>query len=273
MSNDITPAAPIILVTTAHPSLYHHPGPNGEDVHPRLGRLLQPRHTSSVELTAQAGIPWACDNDCFQGLDERKYVNMLDRVSGLPGCLFVTVPDVVGDNDATLELFEQWAPELERRELPLALVAQDGLTHAQLRERAPRLSALFIGGSTEWKLSDEAAELARLADELGLFVHWGRVNTRKRFDHIVATGAAHSFDGSKWARFRKTYLDDGLAWLDEAAAARRAAFAIPSASVYHTGGESRQPWCVRRDDSDTITRHRSKRAALVRVAAIHGDVR
>jgi hypothetical protein len=176
------PAAPIILVTTAHPSLYHHTGPNGEDVHPRLGRLLQPRHTSSVELTAHAGIPWACDNDCFQGLDERRYVNMLDRVTGLPGCLFVTVPDVVADNDATLELFEQWAPELERRELPLALVAQDGLTHEQLRERAPRLACLFIGGSTEWKLGDEAAELARYASELGLFVHWGRVNTRRRFD-------------------------------------------------------------------------------------------
>jgi hypothetical protein len=267
------PAAPIILVTTAHPSLYHHTGPNGEDVHPRLGRLLQPRHTSSVELTAHAGIPWACDNDCFQGLDERRYVNMLDRVTGLPGCLFVTVPDVVADNDATLELFEQWAPELERRELPLALVAQDGLTHEQLRERAPRLACLFIGGSTEWKLGDEAAELARYASELGLFVHWGRVNTRRRFDMIVATGAADSFDGSKWARFRNTYLDDGLTWLDDAATARRDALGIPSASVYHTGGESRQPWCVSRDDSDTITRHRSRAAAIARVAAIHEVVR
>lgn len=268
------PAAPIILVTTAHPSLYHHPGPNGEDVHPRLGRLLQPRHTSSVELTAAAGIPWACDNDCFQGLDERKYVSMLDRVSGLPGCLFVTVPDVVADNDATLELFEQWAPELERRELPLALVAQDGLTHEQLRERAPRLAALFIGGTTEWKESPEAAALAQLASELGLFVHWGRVNTRRRFNLIVATGAADSFDGSKWARFRNTYLDDGLVWLDDAASARRAALSMPSVSVYHTGGESRQPWCVlvQRDDVRTITRHRSEAGALKRAAAIETTV-
>jgi hypothetical protein len=262
------PAAPIILVTTAHPSLYHHTGPNGEDVHPRLGRLLQPRHTSSVELTAHAGIPWACDNDCFQGLDERRYVNMLDRVTGLPGCLFVTVPDVVADNDATLELFEQWAPELERRELPLALVAQDGLTHEQLRERAPRLAALFIGGSTEWKLSDEAAELARLASELGLFVHWGRVNSKRRIDHIIATGAADSFDGSKWARFRNTYLDDGLVLLDIAAAAKRSALEQPRVSVYHTGGESRQPWCVRDERTARVTRHRSEAGALKRAATI-----
>jgi hypothetical protein len=226
--HDIIPAAPIILVTTAHPSLHHHTGPNGESVHPRLGRLLQPRHTSSVELTARAGIPWACDNDAFNGWDaaaERRYVNMIDRVAGLPGCLFVTVPDVVADAAATRAMFDHWAPELERRELPLAIVAQDGMTVDELRELAPRLAALFVGGSTEWKLGDEAAELAREAKTLGLFVHWGRVNTRRRFDHIVATGAADSFDGSKWARFRNTYLDAGLVWLDDAAAARRAALA------------------------------------------------
>jgi hypothetical protein len=215
------PAAPIILVTTAHPSLHQHPGPNGEAVHPRLGRLLQPRHLSSVELTAEAGIPWAADNDCFQGLDERKFVNMLDRLEGLPGCLFVSVPDVVGDAAATRESFDRWAPELERRGLPLAFVAQDGLELSELRELAPRLEALFIGGSTEWKEGPEAAELAREAKRLGLWVHWGRVNTKRRFDLIVATGAADSFDGSKWARFRKTYLDGGLAWVDRAAEARR----------------------------------------------------
>jgi hypothetical protein len=233
--HNVIPASPIILVTTAHPSLHQHPGPDGELVHPRLGRLLQPRHTSSVELTAAAGIPWACDNDAFNGWHadaERRYVNMLDRVEGLPGCLFVTVPDVVADSAATRAMFDAWAPELERRELPLAIVAQDGMTVDELHELAPRLAALFIGGSTEWKLGDEAAELAREAKSLGLFVHWGRVNTRRRFDHIVATGAADSFDGSKWARFRKTYLDGGLAWLDEAAAARRAAFERPT----HTQG-------------------------------------
>lgn len=214
------PAAPIILVTTGHPTLHQHPGAAGEAVHPRLGRLLQPRHLSSVELTAEAGIPWAADNDCFQGLDAPAFVKMIDRLAGLPGCLFVTVPDVVGDARATLASFDEWAPELERRGLPLGLVAQDGLTLDELRDRAPRLAALFIGGSTEWKEGDEAAELAREAKRLGLWVHWGRVNTRRRFDLIVATGAADSFDGSKWARWRKTYLPTALAWLDEAAQRR-----------------------------------------------------
>jgi len=219
------PAAPVILVTTGHPTLHQHPGPAGEAVHPRLGRLMQPRHLSSIELTAAAGIPWAADNDCFQGLDEAAYRRMLDRLEGLPGCLFVTVPDVVGDAAATLARFDDWAPELEARRFPLGLVAQDGMTVADLDERADRLAALFIGGTTEWKEGPAAAELAVEAKRRGLWVHWGRVNTRRRFDLIVATGAADSFDGSKWARFRKTYLPGGLDWLDEAHAARELALA------------------------------------------------
>lgn len=228
------PAAPIILVTTGHPTLHQHPGAAGEAVHPRLGRLLQPRHVSSVELTAAAGIPWAADNDCFQGLNEVAFVKMIDRLAGLPGCLFVSVPDVVGDAVATAASFERWAPELERRGLPLGYVAQDGMTVADLEELAPRLAALFLGGSTEWKEGPEAAELAIAAKRLGLWVHWGRVNTRRRFDLIVATGAADSFDGSKWARFRKTYLPGGLTWLDEAAANRRAAVAAGAFPVAAT---------------------------------------
>lgn len=235
--NTTTPAAPIILVTTGHPTLHQHPGPDGEAIHPRLGRLLQPRHLSSVELTAEAGIPWACDNDCFQGLKRDAFVKMLDRVEGLPGCLFVTVPDVVGDAAATAEAFDEWAPDLERRGLPVALVAQDGLEDMPewLAERLPRLAALFIGGSTEWKEGPAAAELARQAKAAGKWVHWGRVNTRRRFDLIVATGAADSFDGSKWARFRKTYLDGGLAWCAEALEAAKAAL-VPPRLVPIAGG-------------------------------------
>lgn len=212
-------AAPLILVTTGHPTLHQHPGDAGEPVHPRLGRLLQPRHLSSAGLTAAAGIPWAADNDCFQGLDAPRYIAMLDKLKSLPGCLFVTIADVVGDAVATAHAFEKWAPACERRGLPVALVAQDGLEDlpAWLERTWHRLDALFIGGSTEWKEGPVAAELAREAKRRGKWVHWGRVNTRRRFDLITATGAADSFDGSKWARWRKTYLPTGLEWTAAAA--------------------------------------------------------
>lgn len=207
---------PLLLTTTAHPTLFQHADPDGGAIHRGAGRLLTPRHTSSIEKTCQLGIPWAADNDCFQGLDEIAYRKMLDRIEGLPGCRFVTVPDVVGDAAATLACFDEWADELEERGFPLGLVAQDGLTVDDVPW--DRIAALFIGGTTEWKEGAEAAELARAAKARGKWVHWGRVNTRRRFDHIVGTGACDSFDGSKFARWRKTYLDVGLGWTIEAAA-------------------------------------------------------
>jgi hypothetical protein len=210
---------PLLLVTTAHPSLHQHEVEGW--VHPNLGRLIQPRHTSSIEATAQEGIPWAADNDCFQGLTEAPYVRMLERIQGLPGCLFVTVPDVVGDCHATLRLFHEWAPRVRGYGLPLALVAQDGL---ELRaEDIPwaRINALFMGGTTEWKESPAARWLAGEARARGRWVHWGRVNTRRRYDLVVAEHG-DSWDGSKWARFRKTYLDKGLEWARYTSLAREA---------------------------------------------------
>lgn len=220
-----TTAEHLLLVTTAHPSLHQH-GDETQAVHRNLGRLLQPRHTSSAELTALAGIPWAADNDCFQGLDVTAFCRMLDRLAGLPGCRFVTVPDVVGDARATAMQFEKWAPALERRGLPLALVLQNGLDEPALRAWLDRtwhrLDAVFVGGDDDFKLGPIAAELAREAKRRGKWVHWGRVNSRKRMAYCISTGACDSMDGSSWARFRKTHLDKGLRWLDELTAEKKA---------------------------------------------------
>jgi hypothetical protein len=50
----------LLLVTSAHPTLQPHRTPS-------LGRLVQPRHFSSLQPTILSGMPWAADNDCFQG--------------------------------------------------------------------------------------------------------------------------------------------------------------------------------------------------------------
>jgi hypothetical protein len=235
-----------LFVTTAHPSLAEHRDPQTGELHRNLGRLVQPRHYSSVHLTANAGIPWAADNDCFQGLDAEPYFTMLDRLKGLPGCRFVCVPDVVrcarcrrtvdgypdgdacacavspvaprrvtGDAALTARRFSAWAPGLERRGLPVALVLQDGLERphlsAWLAATWHRLDAVFVGGSTAWKLGPAAARLVGLALRDGKHVHWGRVNTRERYRYIASVGG-HSFDGSSFARWRDAHLDRGLAW-------------------------------------------------------------
>lgn len=196
----------LILVHTAHPQAVQHKGPG-------FGRLLSPRQFSRAADTAAEGIPWAADNDCFQGLDALAYARMLDALKGVPGCLFVTVPDKVGDAVETARLFEVWEPALKRRGLPVALVAQDGLEKAGwwLDWTWHRLDCLFIGGTTEFKLGAAAERIAREAKERGLWVHMGRVNTRKRFDYARAIGC-DSVDGSKFSRWRNTWLPDALGW-------------------------------------------------------------
>jgi hypothetical protein len=81
------------------------------------------------------------DNDCFNGFDPGRYLDLLEAISYRSGCLFVAAPDVVGDAMATLALFERWQPvlqgvwatvdedDVEPGQLvhqPVALVAQDG---------------------------------------------------------------------------------------------------------------------------------------------------
>ena len=77
--------------------------------------------------------------------------------------------------------------------LRVALVAQDGATP----ETAPwdRMDALFVGGSTEWKLSSGAVAMMREAKARGVWVHVGRVNSLKRLRWAQAHGA-DSADGT-----------------------------------------------------------------------------
>jgi hypothetical protein len=192
----------LILVHTAHPQAVAHAGPG-------FGRLLSPRQFSRAADTAHAGIPWAADNDCFQRLDAAAYRRMLDNIYGLPGCKFVVAPDVVGDWRRTRIRFDDWKDELYAAWLPIAYVAQDG----QPRQQVPwdGIDCLFIGGTTEYKLSADAERLSREARTRGLWVHMGRVNSRKRFDYARAIGC-HSVDGSSFSRFRDRWLPGALKW-------------------------------------------------------------
>ena len=196
-----------LLVTTGHPDMERF-------AHPALGRLIQPRHTSSVEATDAAGVTWAADNDCFQGLDAPKYRRMLERIVGLSP-KFVTVPDAVGDALATASMFEDWQPQLRELDLPVALVLQDGLEEipSWLAMTWDRIDAVFVGGTTEWKLGPVAANIVAEAHARDKWVHVGRVNTLNRIDYCRDVLEADSIDGSKWARWKNAYLAKGLDYI------------------------------------------------------------
>jgi hypothetical protein len=138
---------------------------------------------------------------------------------------WVTCPDVVGDAGATWESFNRWEPILSLLGLPIALVLQDGLE--RLRNRGPlpstwdKISAVFVGGSTAWKLSDHAARLTLEAHERGKLVHYGRINTRRRIRFLAQEQMAgrlwvDSIDGSGFSTFGDTRMPAFIRWADGA---------------------------------------------------------
>lgn len=190
----------IVFVHKAHETLLPWRGPH-------VGRLLSPRQYSRAYDTSAAGIPWAADNDCFQGLDEPAYKAMLDAIYGLAGCKFVVAPDVVSDWRATRVLFEEWYDELTACWQPIAYVAQDG----QPSDEVPwaSIDALFVGGSTEFKCSDHAHDLVREAQARGLWTHMGRVNTARRMV-LAKSWGIDSMDGTSVSMFTNKRLPERL---------------------------------------------------------------
>jgi hypothetical protein len=173
--------------------------------YPNIGRLIQPRDCGQPANTAR-DMTWAADNDCFNGgLDPRLWLAMLSSWAGLPGCLFATAPDVVGDAAATLEQFDHWEPVIRDHDLPVALVTQDGMTPDDVPWG--RINALFIGGTDDHKLGPEARQLVRAAQHINpdLWIHMGRVNTRQRTAYACSLGC-DSIDGTSVSRFTDHYL-------------------------------------------------------------------
>lgn len=192
----------LILVHTAHPQAVKHFGAG-------FGRLVSPRHFGRITDTAAEGIPWAADNDAYCAWDERRYSRMLAAVSDVPGCRFLVSPDVVAHAWWTTALFWTWLPSIRDTGQPPAFVIQDGQDASEVPW--DEIGALFVGGTTAYKLSPEAERLGREAKRRGLWLHVGRVNSRKRYDYARAVGA-DSVDGTSFSMFRDTYLPAALGW-------------------------------------------------------------
>jgi len=156
--------------------------------HPRVGSLVTPSNG------AIPGAVWAADNEAFVGFDARKFSMMLERISSYDGCRFVSVPDVVADHKATLARWRQWRQRIAQ---PAAFVLQDGC-----REIPDDADAVFVGGSTEWKLSDDAR---RLVEGFQGWKHMGRVNTHRRIK-VAKSWGCDSVDGTAMSMFTDAKL-------------------------------------------------------------------
>jgi hypothetical protein len=140
-------------------------------------------------------VQWMADNGCFSDKwDWRTWWTFLaNNADRADSCLFAVAPDVVGDAAATLEKSAPWMPQMRDLGYRVAFVAQDG--QESLPVPWDEFDALFIGGSTEWKLGPHARELAAEAKRRGRWVHMGRVNSERRYRYAAAIGC-DSADGT-----------------------------------------------------------------------------
>lgn len=155
---------------------------------PNIGALLTPRN--SYPSKPLADWPIAIDNGCFGAnwdADEwREFAASISRP-----VLFATVPDVVGDCDGTRQRWDEY--RLDVGAMPPAYVLQDGQRDADMPWS--EMAALFIGGSTDYKLSSHAHWFTREAKRRDLWVHMGRVNSLGRM-RIAAEWGCDSVDGN-----------------------------------------------------------------------------
>jgi hypothetical protein len=178
-----------------------------------VGCLVVPRSWNLVDRLPLEPGRWAMDNGAFSGFDEGAFIRMLERFHGCTdGCLFVTAPDKVGDAASTLRLWPFWWRLIHGLGYPVAFVAQDGLTP----EAVPwtQLGALFIGGSTEYKESAAARSLCAMAKARGIWVHWGRVNGKRRYELALKAGA-DSIDGTGFSMFPDTNIPKADQWHEQ----------------------------------------------------------
>lgn len=168
------------------------------------GWLLSPARTMTVY--GLYGLPYGVDNEVFTGrFEPGRFVRALQRIKDAHGtndCRFVVAPDVVANARVTLRLFDRWAAVIKELGFPVALAAQDGLE--ALPVPWDNSDALFVGGSTEWKMSDAAAGVMWEAKQRGKWVHVGRVSSWLRVDQLKVP--PDSVDGTHWAKKPERYF-------------------------------------------------------------------
>lgn len=143
--------------------------------------------------------PFAMDNGAFANFSSKGFLSMLEKHSHRKSlCRWVAVPDVVADARRTLEIFRHWSCDPVLREWPLSFVCQDGQEHLPIPWN--KIAGIFIGGTTDWKLSSSAVGCIKAAKALNKWVHIGRVNTPARYEYFKDLGA-DSCDGTGLARF------------------------------------------------------------------------
>jgi len=161
---------------------------------------------SAAGCLRSEGFPYALDNGAWSAFSQGRPFSEPDFTRALArmgrGADWVVIPDIVQGGHASLEFSLRWMRRvLDETERGLIAV-QNGLTESDVEGFLGPRVGIFVGGSTEWKLSTLPAWCA-LARRVGCWAHVGRVNTARRI-HLCSVAGATSFDGTSASRFAKT---------------------------------------------------------------------
>lgn len=177
-----------------------------------LGHIYSPNgwHTPMAEF------PYALDNGAYyawsngQEWDADGFLRLCGKacVADQPP-MWIVCPDRVADRDATLRLWDKWAPRLRREfRRPIAFALQDGMTDADVPGDH---SLLFLGGTMPWKLRTLEHWCRSWAR-----VHVARVNRVSLLYRCQELGA-ESVDGTGWWHTKSGQWQGLCRWLAEQA--------------------------------------------------------
>lgn len=178
--------------------------------HSDMGYMLTPAIGNKADL---ANTHWAADTGCFRRPDSFRLDSYLNWLTQRPSatCLLATAPDVVGDAPETMKRALPCLEPIRRAGFRAALVAQDGLENMAVPW--DDFDALFVGGTTEWKLSEPAYALAAEAKARGKWAHMGRVNSFRRI-RAAFTAGYDSVDGTYLAFGPNVLFPKLRGWMD-----------------------------------------------------------
>jgi len=169
----------------------------------RLGHLYSP----GAQRGPWPWFPYALDNGAFAcwdattntfdearwALTEAAWQRLLVWSQCVPRPpLWVIVPDVPGNADATLRRWHRFAPTLSG--FTLALAVQDGMQPSDVLALSPSPEVIAVGGTTQWKwdtVETWASAFRR--------VHVLRCNSPTRLHELEELGV-ESTDGTGWGR-------------------------------------------------------------------------
>ena len=148
-------------------------------------------------------LPYALDNGaygCHLRGEEFKWEQFMHAVEWANQAVqkprWIVVPDVVGDAETTLRLWNRWSEILrsDASGIPLALAVQDGMEPQDVSKLENQPDVIFIGGSTEWKEYSLESWTSHFPK-----VHVGRINGLRMLNRCEKAGA-ESCDGTGWFR-------------------------------------------------------------------------